>query len=171
MNICWCLVVVKVFKPWNPGFNIEKKQLFWKSDRLRYFNVDPQSLPSGRNLSHCIPRSLKIFKVFFGNFIIANSVSMRVCKILAFSIYEWQLCHCNWWPEIQKSQFLPPPPSTQKLQTFTVFSCHRFSKKFSLPDRRARFHRFRGYLLRIFFIGLIILGIMVQNDLMANPKC
>ena len=88
---------------------------------------------------------------------------MRVCKILAFSIYEWQLCHCNWWPEIQKWQFLPPPPSTQKLQTFTVFSCHRFSKKFSLPDRRARFHRFPGYLLRIFFIGLIILGIMVQN--------
>ena len=54
---------------------------------------------------------------------------MRICKILAFSIYEWQLCHCNWWPEIQKSQFLPPPPCTQKLQTFTVFSCHRFSKK------------------------------------------
>ena len=81
---------------------------------------------------------------------------MRVCKILAFSIYEGQLCHCNWWPEIQKWQFLPPPSSTQKLQTFTVFSCHRFSKKFSLPDRRARFHRFPGYLVRIFFIGLII---------------
>ena len=83
---------------------------------------------------------------------------MRVCKILAFSICEWQLCHCNWWPEIQKSQFLPPPPSSQKLQTFTFFSCHRFSEKFSLPDQRARFHRFPGYLLRILFIGLIIWG-------------